>query len=1176
MTDSSSPSRTTSPVKVEDSPVTTPEPPSIPAQPASKLSAEALEVVSNWKNFIPLGSIHVEDNSVAGQARGTWKDVAVLPHTTNILSNFSKLLANGWIRVQSTCCLFEGRQLLSFRIYILQSDVGQSCIDRSRRQLRNALEAILPEIDVSAEAWAGRYTSETANRFDPWAARDEDNPSLFYAFNKIPSPSPDASEVKERYSNEVLKDLLDGCAIGLRTNLYPYQRRSAGEMLRRELVSRPTIDPRFEIRVAPDGVRYYFNPRDVKFVRKPAEYEACRGGLLAETMGNGKTVMCLALILATKNIPPRIPVNYVAPKVRPKVGSLADMCVSAINQNSCPWKIELDRIQHATGTTMSSLSDRLEKSPGAYDVPVIPYRFNRNTRSAPPHHMTLASTTIIVVPPNLCKQWQSEISKHVEKGALKVLVMDNRKKSLPSPNELRSYDIILFTRNRFDMESKHGEDAEGRRVQKAPLSCRCPYIGSSRKRDCTCIREESIYDSPLRYLHFKRLIIDEGHFFSSSRTNTAHVAKRLVTADHRWIVSGTPAQDLLGAEVQMSAKSEFDADETIDDLLEQQRFFSARDKTGAIDSLGSMVANFLEIEPWSSCGTWRDFVFCHKDRRHTFSGFSACLQKILQSIVVKTRPEDVERDIELPPLHHTIVRLEPSFYDKLTANLFTLVLTSNAITSEREDSDYLFHKNSAQARTRLITNLRQSAFFWTGFSELDVEATRKVGEGYLSKEGTKCSPEDRALLNEALSCTDVILNSLGWLAMSRSQELGVFVEEWPAEVAEHWTFNGDVQTPMTGLTQLTLAQRYVNGRLGEDDPAEGLSGTGIKALAPARSVPKKNQKEDLENSVVDKSGVPSSSIEPFDSRNPSPRSRKSVSKTFPVVKSASNIAPLQLKSPGKSPPDAKLDCDSPYLQAKIVGTTSAKLSYLISQVLKFQEKEKILVFYQGDHIAFYISQLLDCLHIKHEIYAKSLDGRLKAEYIVNFNQGSAIRVLLMDVRQAAYGLNCSSASRIFFVNPVCRPNDEAQAIKRAHRIGQTRPVFVETLVLKGSMEEKMLERSKRMTKDEHRDARTLEDDYEIREIIQSARMLPIGEKEQSTRGQMAPIEHFEPLYIWDRPGWRDYVAHYDTRKQNRKRKRTVSMNDVTNPDDPGRIIEEEEDIGPSPSKRPTLSLATCS
>ena len=158
------------------------------------------------------------------------------------------------------------------------------------------------------------------------------------------------------------------------------------------------------------------------------------------------------------------------------------------------------------------------------------------------------------------------------------------------------------------MENKDGEDRDGRRVVGTAL-CRCPYIGATRTKNCNCVREDMVYDSPLKHLHFKRLvsrhlsfsphdktqklkggvqIVDEGHFFSSNSTNTAIVANRLVTADHRWSVTGTPAKDLLGVEVDVSTM--WNAGDDLDETLEQRRRFNLReDATGAIESLGSLT-----------------------------------------------------------------------------------------------------------------------------------------------------------------------------------------------------------------------------------------------------------------------------------------------------------------------------------------------------------------------------------------------------------------------------------------------------------------------------------------------------------------------------------------------------------------------------------------------------------
>jgi len=1205
--------------------------PHLDLQSYAGISNEASVFRSDLSNYLALGCFSFENLTISDDDNETpgWQDLH-LPLLQRFDStrcgHLARLADAGWIRLQARRSASD-RRFITWRIYILPSDAGHRYIDRHNKRMWGALETLIPDVDVSPETWRGRYTPEVDCKFDLWATRDEG--SLFYMFNKMPSPSPCAHCVPEKYTHESMEDLLDPAAVlpGLKTVLYPYQRRSAGLMLQRESVAKLELDPRLEQRTAPDGSTYYYGARDLLFHRQPRYYEACRGGILAETMGLGKTVMLLATILATRDHLPKVPTQYSLPTTRPVVGSLANMAVSAINRRSVPWKVEFSRIKHATGIAMTGCINRLDGTPPCYYVPMEPQRWNRKTVVRPPKKMTLASTTLIVVPRNLCKQWQAEIQKHVEEDALRVLVMEDLKRALPPPDELRTYDVVLFSRNRFEMEIRDGSDEQGRRILATQLACHCPYIGATRTRDCHCVRTDDLYDSPLKYLHFKRLVIDEGHFFSNNNSTAVAVANKLVKADHRWVVSGTPAKDLLGVEVDMSASENMwqtpETKDSRDAVLEQRRQFNSKEDTaGAVKSLGSLASSFLKIRPWCNSdlgerkAEWDEYIYRHEDlRKRTYTGFSSCLRRTLEAMVVKTQPEDVERDIELPSLSHEVVRLEPSLYDKLTANLFTLVLTANAVTSERTDADYLFHKNSAKARYQLISNLRQSAFFWTGFSEADVEASIKNSNGYLTKEGTACTPEDRQLLTEMLACAEMIRESAGWTSMSRSHELGLFVDAWPVQSAEHWTFD-EFQAPLlTGVSQLLEAQKHVNERVGTADPGEGLAGAGIRSLAPARHGSVKEEavdKKKADKPVLTKAGIPTSSLdgEPVLKRRSSlcskggKSSQRKIVNAFRVTKaqkkrtpkeqpalavkventpaateSASTVASALEPPPRSSRKRRRSELktvdyasNSPYIKSRIVGTTSAKLSYLISQILKYYKDEKVLVFYEGDNVAYYIAQMLELLHIKHEIYAKSLAAHLKSEYVVRFDQETQDRVLLMDVKQAAFGLNLSSASRIYFVNPVCRPNVEAQAIKRAHRIGQSRKVYVETLVLKGTIEEKMLERSKRMTRSEHLDAKVLEDDGGIREIIQSARFIPILDGEKAGYGQMASLE--EPQQLWGRPGWRETVSHAPAARPSEERERSAMLNDITNPNEDARLIYEDDDA-PKNAKRRVLAFVDC-
>lgn len=145
----------------------------------------------------------------------------------------------------------------------------------------------------------------------------------------------------------------------------------------------------------------------------------------------------------------------------------------------------------------------------------------------------------------------------------------------------------------------------------------------------------------------------------------------------------------------------------------------------------------------------------------------------------------------------------------------------------------------------------------------------------------------------------------------------------------------------------------------------------------------------------------------------------------------------------------------------------------------------------------------------------------------------------MDVRKAAFGLNLCAASRVWFVNPVCKPDVEAQALKRAHRIGQTRPVICETLILEGSIEQAMHERSKQMTRAEHIDAKkALEDDGGIRAILQNARPIALSDEEKEPgAGQMAALGQEEALWNRGKP---------------------AGPVDITDPNEPDRMILDDE------------------
>jgi SNF2 family DNA or RNA helicase len=86
-----------------------------------------------------------------------------------------------------------------------------------------------------------------------------------------------------------------------------------------------------------------------------------------------------------------------------------------------------------------------------------------------------------------------------------------------------------------------------------------------------------------------------------------------------------------------------------------------------------------------------------------------------------------------------------------------------------------------------------------------------------------------------------------------------------------------------------------------------------------------------------------------------------------------------------------------------------------------------------------------------------LDGATtnRQQVIRSFRDGEAA-AFLISLKAGGFGLTLTEADYVFVLDPWWNPAAEAQAIDRAHRIGQDKPVMVYRLVTAGTIEEKVV------------------------------------------------------------------------------------------------------------------------
>ena len=139
--------------------------------------------------------------------------------------------------------------------------------------------------------------------------------------------------------------------------------------------------------------------------------------------------------------------------------------------------------------------------------------------------------------------------------------------------------------------------------------------------------------------------------------------------------------------------------------------------------------------------------------------------------------------------------------------------------------------------------------------------------------------------------------------------------------------------------------------------------------------------------------------------------------------------------------------------------TSAKIDKtleILEGVYALNDGQKTIIFSQ-------FTSLLDLLEVpimRNGWGYRRYDGSMKpAERnvsVIQFTDNPNCRIMLVSLKAGNSGLNLVAASQVIIFDPFWNPYIEEQAIDRAHRIGQLRPVVVHRVLIKNTVEDRIL------------------------------------------------------------------------------------------------------------------------
>ncbi|KAB2087839.1 hypothetical protein ES319_A04G132500v1 [Gossypium barbadense] len=615
----------------------------------------------------------------------------------------------------------------------------------------------------------------------------------------------------------------------------------------------------------------------------------------------------------------------------------------------------------------------------------------------------LPAGTLVVCPASVLRQWARELDDKVsEKSKLSVLIYHGGSRT-KDPSELAKYDVVLTTyslvTNEVPKQAIVDDDEIDEKIgEKYGLSSdfkrkKTANVGNKGKKGRKGI-DGSLVDSSAGALARVHWLRVILDEAQTIKNHRTQVARACcgLRAKRRWCLSGTPIQN------------------AVDDLYSYFRF--------------------LRHEPYD---VYKSFCYGIKVpiARDYVKGYKK-LQAVLKVVMLRRTKAtliDGEPIIKLPPksIHMSKVEFsaeERAFYNQLEAD-------SRSLFKEYAAAGTL-NQNYANILLMLL-RLRQACdhpLLVKGFNNDSIRNSDSVENsnpvGQVSVEMAKTLPRE-LLIN--------LLNSL-----ETSFAICLVCQDTPDEpvvtLCGHVFCYQCVSEHLTGDDNMCPAPEC-REQLGDDIVFSKATLRGCLAgdLNSSSSHP-----QFFGKSVILQDDYSSSKIQAV----------LEILQSKCLLKNSSPESPSSIGSS-----EAPFSSEQTFKETGHSGSRAVKHTTVYSN-LPADGPMKAIIFSQWTGMLNLVEHSLR----HHGISYRRLDGTMtltaRDRNVKDFNTDPEVTVMLMSLKAGNLGLNMVAACHVILLDLWWNPTTEDQAIDRAHRIGQTRPVTVTRITIKDTVEDRIL------------------------------------------------------------------------------------------------------------------------